>query len=77
MLTLLPPAGLGYVKYIAPPDWILRWIEGRFNLLVILPHYVNIDKTTYGRFGVLPSTSRAGGSPAATELVGSTQRLGP
>ncbi|CEJ82869.1 Putative Rhomboid family protein [[Torrubiella] hemipterigena] len=69
-------AGLGYVKYIAPPEWALRWIEGRLNLLAILPHYVSIDQKTYGRFGVLPTTNRPSGS-AATELVGSTQRLGP
>ncbi|KAF4121599.1 Rhomboid protein 2, partial [Geosmithia morbida] len=67
--------GLGYIKYLAPPEWVLRWVESRFNLLVILPHYVSVDQKTYGRFGVLPSNSRAGGS-VATELVGSTQRLG-
>ncbi|KAJ6788907.1 hypothetical protein PWT90_00118 [Aphanocladium album] len=69
-------AGLGYVKYIAPPEWALRWIELKLNLLAILPHYVSVDQKTYGRFGVLPSASRMGGSPA-TELVGSSQRLGP
>ncbi|KAH6886482.1 rhomboid family protein [Thelonectria olida] len=68
--------GLGYVKYLAPPEWALRWIESRLNLLAILPHYVSVDQKTYGRFGVLPSTNRPGGS-AATELVGTTQRLGP
>jgi hypothetical protein len=69
-------AGLGYIKYLAPPEWALRWIEQRLNLLAILPHYVSVDQKTYGRFGVLPTSSRAGGSNA-TELVGSTQRLGP
>ena len=69
-------AGVGYMKLLSPPDWALRWIESRFNLLAILPHYVSVDQKTYGRFGVLPTTNRAGGS-AATELVGSTQRLGP
>ncbi|EGX96539.1 Peptidase S54, rhomboid [Cordyceps militaris CM01] len=69
-------AGLGYVKYIAPPEWVLRWLEVKLNLLATLPHYVSVDQKTYGRFGVLPSTTRMGGSPA-TELVGSTQRLGP
>lgn len=68
-------AGLGYVKYLAPPEWALRWIESRLNLLAILPHYVSIDQKTYGRFGVLPTNSRTGS--AATDLVGSTQRLGP
>lgn len=77
MLTcLFDQAGLGHVKYIAPPEWALRWIESKLNLLAILPHYISVDQKTYGRFGVLPSSSRAGGS-AATELVGSTQRLGP
>ncbi|KAM3550784.1 hypothetical protein MY1884_008064 [Beauveria asiatica] len=69
-------AGLGYVKYIAPPEWALRWLESKLDLLAILPHYVSVDQKTYGRFGVLPSINRMGGSPA-TELVGSTQRLGP
>lgn len=70
------PAGLGYVKYVAPPEWALRWIESRLNLLAILPHYVSVDQKTYGRFGVLPSSNRTGGS-APTELMGTTQRLGP
>lgn len=69
-------AGLGYVKYLAPPEWALRWVESRLNLLALLPHYVSVDQKTYGRFGVLPTNSRTSGS-AATELVGSTQRLGP
>ncbi|KAG8424241.1 putative rhomboid protease [Metarhizium acridum] len=68
--------GIGYLKFIAPPEWALRWIETRLNLLAVLPHYVSIDQKTYGRFGVLPSTTRSGGSNA-TELLGSTQRLGP
>lgn len=71
-------AGFGYAKLLAPPEWGLRWVENRLNLLKILPHYVSIDKTTYGRFGVLPTTNRPGPSgSAATELVGTTQRLGP
>ncbi|KAM5341644.1 hypothetical protein ACJ41O_014675 [Fusarium nematophilum] len=71
-------AGFGYVKFLAPPEWALRWIESRLNLLAILPHYISVDQKTYGRFGVLPSTNRPGPSgSAATELVGTTQRLGP
>ncbi|KAJ4020273.1 putative rhomboid protease [Fusarium irregulare] len=70
--------GFGYAKLLAPPEWGLRWVENRLNLLKILPHYVSIDKTTYGRFGVLPTTNRPGPSgSSATELVGTTQRLGP
>ncbi|KAF5018960.1 hypothetical protein F66182_9049 [Fusarium sp. NRRL 66182] len=71
-------AGFGYAKLLAPPEWALRWVENRLNLLKHLPHYVSIDKTTYGRFGVLPTSNRPGPSgSAATELVGTTQRLGP
>ncbi|KPM38546.1 Rhomboid protein 2 [Neonectria ditissima] len=70
-------AGLGYVKFLAPPEWALRWIESRLNLLAILPHYVSVDQKTYGRFGVLPTTNRSGPGGSATELVGTTQRLGP
>lgn len=65
--------GLGYLKFLAPPEKILRWIEGRLNLLGRLPHYVSVDQKTYGRFGVLPTSSPAN----AAGLVGSTQRLGP
>ncbi|KAK6837893.1 rhomboid family protein [Apiospora arundinis] len=68
--------GLGYLKFIAPPEKILRWIEGKLNLLGRLPHYVSVDQKTYGRFGVLPSSSSSGSSNL-TGLVGSTQRLGP
>ncbi len=70
--------GLGYLKFLSPPESALRWIESRFNLLARVPHYVSVDQKTYGRFGVLPSVS--GGSSGATPaigLVGSTQRLGP
>jgi len=71
---------LGYLKFLAPPEWILRWIEGKLNLLGRLPHYVSVDQKTYGRFGVLPtSNSGAGSSPGGVELgySGSSQRLGP
>lgn len=62
-------AGLGYVKLLAPPEWALRWVESRLNLLAILPHYVSVDQKTYGRFGVLPTSNRGAGS-APIELVG-------
>lgn len=46
---------LGYLKFLVPPEKILRWIEGRLNLLGRLPHYVSVDQKTYGRYGsVLP-----------------------
>jgi GPI-anchor transamidase subunit GAA1 len=65
----------------------LRWIEGKLNLLGRLPHYVSVDQKTFGRYGVLPSTTngaRVGpgrgtlgaASPIALEPVGG-QRLGP
>ncbi|KXL50228.1 hypothetical protein M433DRAFT_61649 [Acidomyces richmondensis BFW] len=76
--------GLGYIRFLAPPDKVLRWIEGKLNLLGRLPHYVSVDSKTYGRYGVLPSN---GGGPARGTFVaangvplgptGSTQRLGP
>lgn len=74
--------GLGYLKILAPPEKVLRWIEGKLNLLGRLPHYVSIDQKTYGRYGVLPTTNAptmpgAGeGSVPMTYLGGSGQRLG-
>ena len=70
--------GLGYLKFLSPPETALRWIEARLNLLARVPHYVSVDQKTYGRFGVLPSVSTgATGTAPAIGLVGSTQRLGP
>jgi membrane associated rhomboid family serine protease len=51
--------GLGYIRFLAPSERILRWIEGKLNLLGRLPHYVSVDQKTYGRYGVLPSTSQS------------------
>jgi hypothetical protein len=50
--------GSGYMKYLAPSEKILRWIEGKLNLLGRIPHYVSVDQKTYGRYGVLPSTNQ-------------------
>ncbi|KAA6409101.1 MAG: rhomboid family [Lasallia pustulata] len=77
--------GLGYLKILAPPEKILRWIEGKLNLLGRLPHYVSIDQKTYGRYGVLPTTSApppslagvGGEGSVPMTYLGSTQRLGP
>ncbi|KAK8222070.1 putative rhomboid protease [Zalaria obscura] len=76
--------GLGYIKFLAPPEKILRWIEGKLNLLGRLPHYVSVDQKTYGRYGVLPSTSSPRTAPTLGSEDGipmtytaSTQRLGP
>lgn len=72
------PDGLGFLKILAPPEKVLRWIEGKLNLLGRLPHYVSIDQKTYGRYGVLPTStgpSLDGSGPRT--FLGSTQRLGP
>ncbi|PNS21828.1 hypothetical protein CAC42_426 [Sphaceloma murrayae] len=72
--------GLGYIKFLVPSERILRWVEGKLNLLGRLPHYVSVDQKTYGRYGVLPSTS---GSRTSTLGNGMQmrpmggQRLGP
>ncbi|KAK2757690.1 putative rhomboid protease [Arachnomyces sp. PD_36] len=69
--------GLGYLKILLPPEKILRWIEGKLNLLGRLPHYVSIDQKTYGRYGVLPSTATSPGEHSiAMNYLGSNQRLG-
>ncbi|TVY20008.1 Rhomboid protein 2 [Lachnellula arida] len=68
--------GLGYLKFLAPPEWALRWIEGKLNLLGRLPHYVSVDQKTYGRFGVLPTTNPSSDS-IGMGITGSSQRLGP
>lgn len=69
--------GLGYLKVLVPPEKILRWIEGKLNLLGRLPHYVSVDQKTYGRFGVLPtSAAPAGERGTPMSFVGSSQRLG-
>jgi GPI-anchor transamidase subunit GAA1 len=73
---LIEAGGLGYLKFLAPPEWALRWIEGKLNLLGRLPHYVSVDQKTYGRFGVLPTTNSSSEN-IGMGLVGSTQRLGP
>ncbi|TKA70645.1 hypothetical protein B0A49_01971 [Cryomyces minteri] len=71
--------------FLVPPERILRFIEGKLNLLGRLPHYVSIDQKTYGRYGVLPTTTTPphaaptlsgpdGGVPLS--YIGSSQRLG-
>jgi hypothetical protein len=69
--------GLGYLKIFVPPEKVLRWIEGKLNLLGRLPHYISVDQKTFGRYGVLPSSNaaaNANGTPMS--YLGSTQRLG-
>ncbi|KAM0143960.1 hypothetical protein ACHAP3_001229, partial [Botrytis cinerea] len=72
--------GLGYLKFLAPPEKILRWIEGKMNLLGRLPHYVSVDQKTYGRYGLLPTTNNPIISPEtniALGFPGQAQRSGP
>lgn len=68
--------GLGYLKVLVPPEKILRFIEGKLNLLGRLPHYVSVDQKTHGRYGVLPTTSSAESGVAMSSYIGSSQRLG-
>ena len=69
--------GLGYLKFLAPPEKVLRWIEAKLNLLGRLPHYVSIDQKTYGRYGVLPTTNTDAGEHAVPmTYLGGSQRLG-
>lgn len=53
----------GYVRFLVPPEKILRWIESKLNLLGRLPHYVSVDQKTYGRYGVLPTAAPLPRSP--------------
>ncbi|KAI1100435.1 Gaa1-like protein [Jackrogersella minutella] len=66
--------GLGYLKFLSPPEKALRWIESRLNLLGRLPHYVSVDQKTYGRFGVLP-TSVSTSSTTPLETAAAMPRL--
>ncbi|RAL03794.1 Gaa1-domain-containing protein [Aspergillus ibericus CBS 121593] len=69
--------GLGFLKIFVPPEKVLRWIEGKLNLLGRLPHYVSVDQKTYGRYGVLPTTTTGGERGTPMSFLGSSQRLGP
>ncbi|KAL4977456.1 Gaa1-like protein [Aspergillus desertorum] len=70
--------GLGYLKVLVPPEKVLRFIEGKLNLLGRLPHYVSVDQKTYGRFGVLPTSGAPPGERGTpmSFISGSSQRLG-
>ncbi|KAF2224438.1 putative rhomboid family protein [Elsinoe ampelina] len=71
--------GLGYIKFLVPSERILRWVEGKLNLLGRLPHYVSVDQKTYGRYGVLPSVSGQRNSTLGSgiQMRGMGQRVGP
>lgn len=60
----------GYIKFLVPHEKILRWLETKANLLGRLPHYVSVDQKTYGRYGVLPTTSvPLGAAPRSPETA--------
>ncbi|KAK2802135.1 hypothetical protein FQN50_007499 [Emmonsiellopsis sp. PD_5] len=65
--------GLGYLKFLVPPEKVLRWIEGKLNLLGRLPHYVSVDQKTFGRYGILPTGVATNETPL--NYLGSSQRL--
>jgi len=47
--------GSGLLKFLAPPEKILRWVEDKGRLRSRLPaSYVSVDKGTMGRYGELP-----------------------
>ena len=71
--------GLGWIRFLAPGERILRWIEGKLDLLGRIPHYVSVDQKTYGRYGVLPSTvgSGPGGAQRLGTGLGDGVPLGP
>ena len=66
---------LGFLKFLVPPERILRWIEGRLNLLRRLPKYVSVDQKTFGRYGVLDSRAEEGVSGARNFMMGPSQRV--
>jgi glycosylphosphatidylinositol transamidase len=69
------PVGLGYLKFLVPPDGVLRFIETKLRLRLWSSYYVSVDQKTFGRDGVIPLANIV---PAvAPGLTGSNQRLGP
>jgi hypothetical protein len=68
--------GMGWLRFLAPPEKILRWVEGKMNLLGRLPHYVSVDQKTYGRYGVLPSTNGASEGGIPMNFMASNPRMG-
>jgi GPI-anchor transamidase subunit GAA1 len=59
-----------------PPERVLRFVEGKLNLLGRVPHYVSVDQKTYGRYGVLPTSNRGPGE-GSIGIRSPGVRLGP
>lgn len=71
--------GLNILRFLSPPEKIIRWIEGKLNLLGRVPHYVSVDQKTYGRYGVLPSTfsgAERGEMSSTMSFLGPGHRVG-
>lgn len=69
--------GLGWIRFLAPSERILRWVEGKLDLLGRIPHYVSVDQKTYGRYGVLPTTVGGPGGAGLGTGLGNGVPLGP
>ncbi|KAI5291800.1 putative rhomboid protease [Ascosphaera aggregata] len=70
--------GLGLLKFLVPPEKVLRYVEGKLNLLGRLPHYVSVDQKTYGRYGILPTNNSDSASDAGASIpMNGGVRLGP
>jgi hypothetical protein len=67
--------GLGYLKFLVPPEVVLRFIETKLRLRSWSSFYVSVDQKTYGRDGVIPLTNVV--PTVAPGVTGSNQRLGP
>jgi len=74
VLTSRIIVGLGYLNLLAPPEKVLRWIEGRMSRFGRLPHYVSIDQKSHGRHDILPTSMAEEGTGMG--FVGAGQRLG-
>lgn len=62
--------GLGLLNWLKPSERLTRWLERRLKLLARVPHYVSVDRQTYGRYGALPVRMERGGEGARVEEYG-------
>ncbi|POS83933.1 Gaa1-domain-containing protein, partial [Erysiphe pulchra] len=67
--------GFGYLQFLAPPEWGLRWIEGKIVPFGRLPHYISVEQKTNGRFGVLPSVNQNSMTRASGLLIRHNPRI--